>query len=203
MIFKTRYTKCSPFKYVCPDCSTETCWQSPFVKLDRAVKTESGTVVKQEPGVKQEPTDDDMMDEDMIDIRNSAITIKPSRPGHSVSVSSTGNKYKCILDACSNSACKTKPLSKLTYIKNNLHIQLRKFIRDYYQAWLVCEDPMCSFRTKRISCKFFNGKTQCGECERYAAELEYSHADLYYQMKFFKFIFDIETFKNFYKDDAG
>ena len=62
---------------------------------------------------------------------------------------------------------------------------------------------MCSFRTKRISCKFFHGKTQCSECERYAAELEYSHADLYYQMKFFKFIFDTETYKCFYKDDAS
>jgi len=62
---------------------------------------------------------------------------------------------------------------------------------------------MCSYRTKRISCKFFNGKPQCIECERYATALEYSHSDLYYQMKFFKFIFDAETYKNFYKDDAG
>ncbi len=62
---------------------------------------------------------------------------------------------------------------------------------------------MCSFRTKRLSCKFFQGRNQCSECERYAAELEYSHADLYYQMKFFKFIFDTETFKNYYKDDSG
>ena len=69
--------------------------------------------------------------------------------------------------------------------------------------WLVCEDPMCSFRTKRLSCKFFHGRPQCIDCERYTACLEYSHSDLYYQIKFFRFIFDIENFKNYYKDDAS
>jgi hypothetical protein len=62
---------------------------------------------------------------------------------------------------------------------------------------------MCSCRTKRISCKFFQGRPQCIECERYSAWLEYSHSDLYYQMKFFKFIFDVDAYKNYYKDDAG
>ena len=61
---------------------------------------------------------------------------------------------------------------------------------------------MCSFRTKRISCKFFQGRAQCGECERYGSDFEYSHADLYYQMKFFKFIFDADTFRSYYKDES-
>ena len=140
-----RYTKCTPFKYVCPDCSTETCWQSPFVKLESAqVKTEPGAVVKQEPGVKQEPTEDneEMMDEELIAIKNSAIIVKPTRPTNG-SVTTSGNKYTCVLDACSNSSCKTKPLNKLTYIKNSLHIQMRKFIKDYYQVfkeWLYVYD---------------------------------------------------------------
>ena len=72
-----------------------------------------------------------------------------------------------------------------------------------FKFWLVCDDPMCSFRTKRLSCKFFNGRAQCIECEKYAAPLEYSDSDLYYQMKFFKFIFDVDSFKNYYKDDSG
>lgn len=195
-----KYTKCVPFKYFCPDCKKETHWQSPFVKIEPIqVKTEpTDSTVK----VKTEPTDnikdEEMMDEDLIDISNAGIIVKPSKSNPVP----TGNKFKCILDACSNPACKTRPSSKLTYIKNNIQIQLKKFIKQYYQAWLICEDPMCSFRTKRISCKFYQGRTQCSECERYAAELEYSHADLYYQMKFFKFIFDIETFKNYYKDDS-
>ena len=62
---------------------------------------------------------------------------------------------------------------------------------------------MCSFRSKRISCKFAHGKPVCVECERYGAELEYTHADLYYQMKFFKFVFDVDAYKFYYKDDVA
>ena len=111
--------------------------------------------------------------------------------------------FRCILDSCANANCKLKPTAKLSYIKNAITIQLFTFIKQYYQGWLVCEDPMCSFRTKRISCKFANGRPQCIECERYATAMEYRDADLYYQMKFFKFIFDIDAYKNYYKDDAS
>lgn len=73
----------------------------------------------------------------------------------------------------------------------------------FKKGWLVCEDQMCSYRSKRISCKFNGGKPLCIECEKSFAHLEYSHSDLYYQMKFFKFMFDIDAYKNYYKDDGG
>jgi len=191
-----KYSNCVPFKYVCPDCKTETCWQTAFNKIENPIKCE--LKVKEEVDMETSIVNDE---EDVIDISldHSSIKVMPSKV---TSGSASSTQFKCILDSCSNSACKTKPLSKLVYIKNCITIQIKKFIKQYYQGWLVCEDPMCSFRTKRISCKFFHGKTQCSECERYAAELEYSPADLYYQMKFFKFIFDTETYKSFYKDDA-
>ena len=62
---------------------------------------------------------------------------------------------------------------------------------------------MCSFRSKRISCKFAHGKPVCVECERYGAELEYTHAVLYYQIKFYKFIFDTDAYKSYYKNDVA
>lgn len=72
-------------------------------------------------------------DQDIIDIDHSSIIVKPSRRDN-VPVSISGNKFKCILDACSNASCKSKPLNKLTYIKNCLQIQLKTFIRQYYQV---------------------------------------------------------------------
>ncbi|CAF0727616.1 unnamed protein product [Brachionus calyciflorus] len=177
-----KYANCVPFKYICPECKTESNWTSPFMKNSN---------IKQEPvEVKMEADD-----EDDIKLEGTSIVISASKK-------SLGSSFKCILDSCSNPSCKLKPATKLAYVKNLVTLQLSKFIKQYYQGWLVCEDPMCSFRTKRISCKFFHGRPQCVECERYSAWLEYSHSDLYYQMKFFKFIFDIDAYKNCFKDDA-
>ncbi len=186
-----KYTNCIPFKYVCPECKTETNWQSPFNKLNNST-------IKQEPMNIEEEEDN----HDDLAINGIVITKPTLNQSKTSSTTSSNNSFKCILDACSNNQCKLKPLTKLAYIKNSLTNQLNKYIKQYYQTWLVCEDPMCSFRTKRLSCKFFNGRPQCIECERYATDLEYSHADLFYQMKFFKFIFDSENYKNYYKDDS-
>ncbi|RNA18984.1 DNA polymerase alpha catalytic subunit [Brachionus plicatilis] len=177
-----KYSNCLPFRFICPECKTESNWTSSFVK--------SNDVIKQEPvDVKMEADDDDD-----IKLEGTSIIISDTKKA-------SNPKIKCILESCENPECTFKPLSKLAYIKNLITLQLGKFIRQYYQGWLVCEDPMCSFRTKRISCKYFHGKPQCVECERYATCMEFSHSDLYYQMKFFKFIFDHEAYKNCFKDD--
>ena len=177
-----KYSNCMPFIFICPECKTECNWTSPFSKSNESVK--------QEPiEVKMEADD-----EDDLKLEGTSIIISDSK-------NNSRSKIKCILESCSNPVCSFKPLSKLSYIKNLITMQLGKFIRQYYQGWLICEDPMCSFRTKRISCKYFHGKPQCVECERYSACLEFSHSDLYYQMKFFKFIFDHEAYKNCFKED--
>ncbi len=189
-----KFSSCVPFKYVCPGCRTESNWQSPFVKQTGKTKsTESTAAASSDVKMDEEEDGFDFDESSLVHIS----AVKKTAPAVS-----SGN-YRCILDSCSNPDCKMKPATKLVYIKNLLTIQLNKFIKQYYQAWLVCDDPMCSFRTKRISCKFFSGKPQCIECEKYNATLEYSHADLFYQMRFFRFIFDTEGFKNYYKDDAG
>lgn len=199
-----RFSNCVPFKYTCPACKTEATWQTPFVKT--ATGGGSGGV-KEEPKVKMDTVDSSSQDDDLamltdikIDVVNSA---KRPLTSSSSSSSSTGSStYKSVLEACSNPQCKHKPLSRLAYIKNLLTLQMNKHIKQYYQGWVVCEDPMCSCRTKRISCKFFQGRPQCIDCERYAVSEEYGHADLYYQMRFYKFIFDAEAFKSYYKDDS-
>ncbi len=196
-----KYSNCLPFKYVCPSCKTESTWQSPFVKSN---------VVKQEPTTTTTTTttsepvneDEDMKIDEFDHILTAQQQSKSTAASNSSSSSSSSFSFKCILDACANNECKLKPMQRLAYIKNALTLQMNKFIKQYMQMWLICDDPLCQYRTKRLSCKLFGGRVQCIECERYNASLEYAHSDLYYQMRFFRFLFDLDAFKSFYKDDA-
>jgi hypothetical protein len=60
---------------------------------------------------------------------------------------------------------------------------------------------MCAQRTKRLSYKFSGYKSNCIECDRSTTSLDYAHIDLYNQMKFFKYIFDADAYKNIYKTE--
>lgn len=60
---------------------------------------------------------------------------------------------------------------------------------------------MCAHRTKRLSYKFTNYKSNCIECDRSTTSLEYAHIDLYNQMKFFKYIFDVDAYRNINKNE--
>ncbi len=74
------------------------------------------------------------MDQDMLDIDDKIQIFKGPLKRDNTGSSEIGNKYRCILESCSNLTCNTKPLSKLTYIKNNIQVQLKKYIKQYYQV---------------------------------------------------------------------
>jgi DNA polymerase alpha subunit A len=112
-----RFSNCTPFKYKCPECKTESLWQSPFVKIE----TDKTVTVKEEP-----------KDEDDIEI-DSSIIITDKKATSTVT---NNDKFKSILTACSNVNCKLSPIEKLPFIKNSLTLQLNKFIKDYYQVFL-------------------------------------------------------------------
>lgn len=119
-----KFNNCLAFKYICPNCKTETSWQSLFTKLNQ-----SAPQVKKEPvEVKSEPKTVTEMDDDEDDIKFDDDL------GIVKSVTQKNSNFKCILDACSNRECKLKPLTKLAYIKNLITLQLNKFIKQYYQV---------------------------------------------------------------------
>ena len=93
-----KYTNCAPFKYICPECKTESVWQSPFIKRDAAIK--------EEPMVTGE-------DDDITDIPIDGIVIKSTT--NKTVTSSSG--FKCILDQCAHPMCKLKPFSSLFLIQ--------------------------------------------------------------------------------------
>ena len=126
------------------------------------------------------------------------------------------------MEKCENVVCAVKPIHCQAYLKYLLTRQLNAFIKQYYQVlfcclffdyiiysfkifflkfkfFLVCEDSICVYRTKRISCKFANYKPMCVECDKNAYYLEYPHADLYYQLRYFKYLFDVESYKSTFR----
>lgn len=119
-----KFNNCVAFKYICPNCKTEQSWQSLFVKAAAGV---TSSVNKSEP--KEEMKTDDNDDDDLLIDGTIVKTMSTSSKQ-----SSSGSNFRCILDSCSNPACKLKPLTKLSYVKNLITLQLQKFIKLYYQV---------------------------------------------------------------------
>ncbi|KAH7045436.1 DNA polymerase family B-domain-containing protein [Linnemannia elongata] len=65
---------------------------------------------------------------------------------------------------------------------------IRKYIRTYYQGWVVCDDQGCRNRTRMISVV---GRRCLVEGCRGSMHREYSDGSLYTQLSFFSHIFDI------------
>ena len=159
-----KFANCQPFKYTCPDCKHESVWQSPFVKIDESkpsARTSSSSntqassassaigmvnVKKEqiEQLMKMESVDYDDDDDDIdIDEGLSSKSNRAPKPAFN-------SNFKCILYACSNTACKSKPSAKIVFIKNAITIQLNKFIKQYYQV-----GPLFNYFEIEIGVLFF------------------------------------------------
>lgn len=58
------------------------------------------------------------------------------------------NKFSAVLSACANKECNRAPCDQLPNIKNHLSLAIRKAIRDYYDNWMVCDEPNCNQSTR-------------------------------------------------------
>jgi hypothetical protein len=125
-----KYTNCIPFKYTCPECKHDSLWQSAFTKISDNKSVDNKMVseyqVKKEPLTQAQAIKLEESDED-IEIDGASINVSNKKQQYV-------SNFKCILDSCSNPNCKVKPLTKINYIKNNLTLQLNKYIRQYYQV---------------------------------------------------------------------
>lgn len=59
-----------------------------------------------------------------------------------------GNEFLPVFSACANKECKYLPTDQLQNIKNHLSLAIRKSIRDYYENWMVCDEPNCNQSTR-------------------------------------------------------
>lgn len=100
------------------------------------------------------------------------------------------------LDKCQNDKCTLRPVDYLASIQNQLSLQVRQYHSQYYAGWLSCEDPACGHRTARLPQTFAGGYPLCRLCEKGVMFREYTEKDLYLQINFFLFLFDLSKYNN-------
>ncbi|KAH9631071.1 hypothetical protein HF086_017058 [Spodoptera exigua] len=100
------------------------------------------------------------------------------------------------LDKCQNDKCTLRPVDYLASIQNQLSLQIRQYHAQYYAGWLSCEDPACGHRTVRLPQTFAGGYPLCRSCEKGVMFREYTEKDLYLQINFFLFLFDMSKNSN-------
>ncbi|XP_047543862.1 DNA polymerase alpha catalytic subunit [Vanessa atalanta] len=95
------------------------------------------------------------------------------------------------LEKCQNPKCSVKPVDYVACIQNQLTLQMRQYHNQYYAGWLSCEDPACGYRTVRLPQTFAGGYPLCRQCEKGVMFRDYTEKDLYLQINFFHFLFDV------------
>ncbi|XP_028164527.1 DNA polymerase alpha catalytic subunit [Ostrinia furnacalis] len=100
------------------------------------------------------------------------------------------------LDKCQNDKCAVRPVEYLACIQNQLTLQLREYHSTYYAGWLSCEDPACGHRSARLPQAFAGGYPLCRACEKGVMFREYTEKDLYLQINFFLYLFDLNKHSN-------
>uniref|UniRef100_A0A8D0CJR8 Polymerase (DNA directed), alpha 1 n=1 Tax=Scleropages formosus TaxID=113540 RepID=A0A8D0CJR8_SCLFO len=70
--------------------------------------------------------------------------------------------------------------------------KMHKIDPDVIVAWLLCEDPACQNRTRRLPLAFSRSGPICPACTKTTLRPEYSEKALYNQLCFYRFVFDWE-----------
>ncbi|ERE64155.1 DNA polymerase alpha catalytic subunit isoform 1 [Cricetulus griseus] len=93
---------------------------------------------------------------------------------------------------CSNVDCKASPLTFMVQLSNKLTMDIRHCIKKYYDGWLICEEPTCRSRTRRLPLHFSRNGPLCPVCMKAVLRPEYSDKSLYTQLCFYRYIFDVD-----------
>lgn len=74
-------------------------------------------------------------------------------------------------------------------LQTQLECQIREHINKYYEGWTVCDDPTCGNRARMMG---VYGRRCLKDWCRGSVTFEYSDAMLYNQLRYFRYLFDIE-----------
>uniref|UniRef100_A0A6A7FRZ6 DNA polymerase n=1 Tax=Hirondellea gigas TaxID=1518452 RepID=A0A6A7FRZ6_9CRUS len=114
-----------------------------------------------------------------------------------------GSHEEVCLQTCPNPKCQQPLYANTAPLCNILTKHIRAHIKHYYNGWLVCEDPGCSNRTKRVPLQFVRGFPVCNLCHKGVLMREYTEAQLYKQLCFYDYIFDFQKACQISKDERG
>ncbi|XP_012304282.1 DNA polymerase alpha catalytic subunit isoform X1 [Aotus nancymaae] len=104
----------------------------------------------------------------------------------------SGTDMEPSLYRCSNIDCNASPLTFTVQLSNKLIMDIRRFIKKYYDGWLICEEPTCRNRTRHLPLQFSRTGPLCPACMKATLQPEYSDKSLYTQLCFYRYIFDVE-----------
>ncbi|XP_035145070.1 DNA polymerase alpha catalytic subunit isoform X3 [Callithrix jacchus] len=104
----------------------------------------------------------------------------------------SGTDMEPSLYRCSNIDCNASPLTFTVQLSNKLIMDIRRFIKKYYDGWLICEEPTCRNRTRHLPLQFSRTGPLCPACMKATLQPEYSDKSLYTQLCFYRYIFDVD-----------
>ncbi|XP_045711924.1 DNA polymerase alpha catalytic subunit isoform X2 [Phyllostomus hastatus] len=104
----------------------------------------------------------------------------------------SGTDMEPSLYRCSNINCKASPLNSVVQMSNKLILDIRRYIKKYYEGWLICEEPTCRNRIRHLPLQFSRNGPLCQVCMKATLRAEYSDKSLYTQLCFYRYIFDLD-----------
>ncbi|XP_034487330.1 DNA polymerase alpha catalytic subunit [Drosophila innubila] len=96
-----------------------------------------------------------------------------------------------VLQQCVNLECQTSPLQYLVSIRNQLQLCIRSYVQRFYRNWLVCDHPDCNYNTRSYSIRLEMRRPRCLKCNSGSMLRQYSERDLYNQLCYLRFMFDL------------
>ncbi|XP_055377504.1 DNA polymerase alpha catalytic subunit isoform X2 [Condylostylus longicornis] len=101
--------------------------------------------------------------------------------------------YIPVLQKCSNVDCSTAPYQYLVSIRNQMILSIREFIKRFYDNWMICDEPTCNNNTRKLLHVAINNRPICFVCNTGVLIRAYSERDLYNQISYFQYIFDLSN----------
>uniref|UniRef100_A0A8C0QP38 DNA polymerase n=1 Tax=Chelonoidis abingdonii TaxID=106734 RepID=A0A8C0QP38_CHEAB len=104
----------------------------------------------------------------------------------------SGKLMEPSLQQCSKKECDESPFNYMIQMNNKLLLDIRRHLKSYYNSWLICEEPTCRNRTRRLPLSFSQNGALCQACKKAILRPEYSDKALYTQLCFYRYIFDVD-----------
>ncbi|XP_035899840.1 DNA polymerase alpha catalytic subunit [Anopheles stephensi] len=129
------------------------------------------------------------------------VACKTKNPVASGFRPSAGGRQRSVFERCANEetgggggGCSVQPVQYLPAIVNELTLAIREDIRRFYQRWMVCDNPICSGNTRLYSHVAAKNIPYCLLCRKGLLVLQYSETDLYNQLCYYQYMFDLEQY---------
>ncbi|XP_050068065.1 DNA polymerase alpha catalytic subunit [Anopheles maculipalpis] len=127
------------------------------------------------------------------------VACKSKNPVASGFRPSAGGRQRSVFERCANEesgsgGCSVQPVQYLPAILNELTLAIRADIRRFYQRWMVCDNPICNGNTRLYSHVAAKNNPYCLLCRKGLLVLQYSETDLYNQLCYYQYMFDLDQY---------